>query len=64
MNVGVSAASGENTLYLWMPRILPTPEQRKIELVGRDPNRSWSTTGRVTCTPSPISRRAASIASR
>jgi transglutaminase-like putative cysteine protease len=44
MTVSVSAATGENTLYLWMPRILPTPEQRKIELVGRDPDPLLSTT--------------------
>jgi hypothetical protein len=37
MDVAVSAASGDNTLYLWMPRILPTPEQRKIETVEQDP---------------------------
>ena len=36
-DVTVSAASGDNTLYLWMPRILPTPEQRKIETVEEDP---------------------------
>jgi transglutaminase-like putative cysteine protease len=44
MNIGVTAAAGENTLYLWMPRILPTPEQRKIELVSRDPEPLLSTT--------------------
>ena len=33
-----AAASGDNTLYLWMPRILPTPEQRKIEMVAQDPD--------------------------
>ena len=44
MNVSVTAATGENTLYLWMPRILPTPEQRKIELVARDPDPLLSTT--------------------
>ena len=37
-DVTVSAASGDNTLYLWMPRILPTPEQRKIETVEEDPD--------------------------
>jgi len=37
MDVAVTAASGDNTLYLWMPRILPTPEQRKIETVEQDP---------------------------
>jgi transglutaminase-like putative cysteine protease len=46
MNVTVGASSGENTLYLWMPRILPTPEQRKIESVAQDPEpllvTSWS----------------------
>jgi transglutaminase-like putative cysteine protease len=44
MNVSVSAAAGENTLYLWMPRILPTPEQRKIEQVAHDPDPLLSTT--------------------
>jgi transglutaminase-like putative cysteine protease len=37
MNVTVAAAAAENTLYLWMPRILPTPEQRTIESVAQDP---------------------------
>lgn len=37
MNIAVTSATGENSLYLWMPRILPTPEQRKIELVSADP---------------------------
>jgi len=37
MDVTVGAASGDNTLYLWMPQILPTPEQRKIEAVEQDP---------------------------
>ena len=44
MDITVSAASGENTLYLWMPRILPTPEQRKIELVAQDPEPLLRTT--------------------
>jgi transglutaminase-like putative cysteine protease len=38
MEVQVSAAAGENTLYLWMPRVLPSPEQRRIEAVTRDPD--------------------------
>ncbi len=37
MDVGVSGASGDNTLYLWMPRILPSPEQRDVETVAQDP---------------------------
>ena len=37
MNVSVAAAAADNTLYLWMPRILPTPEQRTIEQVSQDP---------------------------
>ncbi len=38
MNVTVNAATAENTLYLWMPRILLTAEQRSIESVSRDPD--------------------------
>ncbi|HET6451483.1 MAG TPA: transglutaminase domain-containing protein [Spirochaetia bacterium] len=37
LSVSVTAATAENTLYLWMPRILPTAEQRSIESVGQDP---------------------------
>jgi transglutaminase-like putative cysteine protease len=37
MNVSVAAAAAENTLYIWMPRILPTAEQRTIESVSQDP---------------------------
>ena len=37
MTVTVTAASSDNTLYLWMPRILLTSEQRSIEPVSRDP---------------------------
>ncbi len=37
MNVTVNASSAENTLYLWMPRILPSAEQRSIESVAQDP---------------------------
>ncbi len=37
MDVTVGTASAENTLYLWMPRILPTSEQRSIESVSQDP---------------------------
>jgi transglutaminase-like putative cysteine protease len=44
MNVSVAAAAAENTLYLWMPRILPTPEQRTIESVGQDPSPLLDTT--------------------
>ncbi len=44
MNVSVAASAAENTLYLWMPRILPTPEQRTIESVGQDPPPMLDTT--------------------
>jgi transglutaminase-like putative cysteine protease len=44
MNVSVAAAAADNTLYLWMPRILPTPEQRTIETVGQDPPSVLDTT--------------------
>jgi hypothetical protein len=37
MDVHVTAASGENALYLWMPRIVPSPEQRRIQLVDQSP---------------------------
>ena len=45
MDVTVTGASGENTLYLWMPRILPTPEQRNIETVAQDPDPLLTTSG-------------------
>jgi transglutaminase-like putative cysteine protease len=35
--VSVSAASGENTLSLWIPRVFPGPEQRSLEAVALDP---------------------------
>ncbi len=35
--VSVSATSGENSLSLWMPRVLASPEQRSIEAVAQDP---------------------------
>jgi transglutaminase-like putative cysteine protease len=44
MNVTVSAAAADNMLYLWMPRILPTPEQRTIEAVSQDPASVLDTT--------------------
>jgi hypothetical protein len=31
------AASGGNTLFLWLPRVIQTPEQRKIQLVHQAP---------------------------
>ncbi len=31
------AASGTNTLFLWLPRVIQTPEQRKIQLVRQAP---------------------------
>jgi len=37
MDVDVSAASGENTLYLWLPSIIQTPEQRRSHLVSEEP---------------------------
>jgi len=37
LNVAVTAAGGDNTLYLWMPRVIQTPEQRKIQLVSQEP---------------------------
>jgi hypothetical protein len=37
MTITVSSTSAENTLYLWMPRVLPTAEQRSIESVAQDP---------------------------
>jgi hypothetical protein len=30
-------ASGDNCLYAWMPLILSTPEQRKVQLVSQEP---------------------------
>ncbi len=37
MNVAVTAANGDNTLYLWMPHIIDTPEQTRVQLVSQDP---------------------------
>jgi transglutaminase-like putative cysteine protease len=37
LSVGDVDASGENALYLWMPQIITTPEQRRVELVSRTP---------------------------
>jgi hypothetical protein len=37
MNVTVNAASGDTTLYLWMPHVLETPEQTRVQLVSQDP---------------------------
>jgi len=45
MDVTVTGASGDNTLYLWMPRVLPTPEQRNIETVAQDPEPLLVTSG-------------------
>ncbi|MGA2974465.1 MAG: transglutaminase domain-containing protein [Spirochaetia bacterium] len=44
MNIAVANATGENTLYLWMPKILPTSEQRKIDSVAQDPRPLMDTT--------------------
>jgi hypothetical protein len=30
-------AAGENAIYLWMPQVITTPEQRRVELVFRTP---------------------------
>ncbi len=30
-------ATGENALYLWMPQVISTPEQRRVELLSRSP---------------------------
>jgi hypothetical protein len=35
--VSVSAAVGENSLFVWMPHVIQTPEQRKVQLVSQDP---------------------------
>jgi hypothetical protein len=35
--VRVSAAVGDNSLFLWMPRVVQTPEQRKVQLVSQEP---------------------------
>jgi len=37
INVAVNSASGDNTLYLWMPHIIETPEQTRVQLVSQDP---------------------------
>ncbi len=37
MNIAVNAASGDNTLYLWMPHVIETPEQTRVQLVSQDP---------------------------
>ena len=37
MNVTVNAASGDNTLYLWMPHVIESPEQTRVQLVAQDP---------------------------
>ncbi len=38
MNVTVNAASGDNTLYLWMPHVIESPEQTRVQLVAQDPD--------------------------
>ncbi len=35
--VRVSAAVGDNTLFFWMPRVIQTPEQRRVQLVSQEP---------------------------
>jgi hypothetical protein len=37
MSVHNVAASGGNTLFLWLPRVIQAPEQRKIQLVRQSP---------------------------
>ena len=41
LTIGVSAAVGENSLSVWMPRVIQTPEQRKVQLVWQDPAPSF-----------------------
>ncbi|HVO40911.1 MAG TPA: transglutaminase domain-containing protein [Spirochaetia bacterium] len=45
MSVSVNAASGDSTLYLWLPHVIQTPEQRKVQLVSQDPEPMLSTSG-------------------
>ncbi len=45
MNVTVNGASGDNTLYLWLPYVIQTPEQRKVQLVSQDPEPMLTTNG-------------------
>jgi hypothetical protein len=35
--VSVRDATGGGTLYLWLPRVIQTPEQRKVQLVRQSP---------------------------
>jgi transglutaminase-like putative cysteine protease len=37
LELGVAAAVGENALFVWMPTVIQTPEQRKIQLVSQEP---------------------------
>jgi hypothetical protein len=37
VSVSNVSASGDNALYLWLPRVIPTPEQRKVQLVRQSP---------------------------
>ena len=37
VSVHAVAASGGNTLFLWLPRVIQAPEQRKIQLVRQTP---------------------------
>lgn len=37
MSVRGISASGANSLYLWLPKLAPTPEQRRVQLVAQDP---------------------------
>ena len=45
MNISVNAATGDNTLYLWLPYVIQTPEQRKVQLVSQDPEPMLVTNG-------------------
>jgi hypothetical protein len=37
MKISVTSAVGENSLSVWMPRLIQTPEQRRVQLVSQDP---------------------------
>jgi len=48
VHVAVSAASGDNQLYLWLPRIQEAPEQKNIRLVNQDPKPLLADVGGVS----------------
>ena len=37
LKVRVSAAVGDNSLYFWMPQVIQTPEQPRVQLVSQEP---------------------------